>query len=579
MNRILLAAVTCFVTGPLAAAPNVVILLTDDNGYGDLGCHGHPFLKTPHLDRLHAHSIRLTDFHVAPMCTPTRGQLLTGMDALRNGAASVSSGRCLIRRGIPTLADAFAAGGYRCGMFGKWHLGDNAPHLPQHRGFHEAVHHLGWGITALSDTWENDLFDGRFLHNGTLTKYPGYCTDVFFDEAMKWMTKCQDAGKPFLAYIAPNAPHTPHWVPAKYKEPFQGKPAAGFFAMVANLDENFGRLDAFLQDRKLLDDTIVVFMNDNGAAAGEAVYNAGLRDGKATHYEGGHRAACFVRWPNGRLRAPSNLDELTQVQDVMPTLLDLCRVPVPVAARFDGISLAGYVRGQVERLPQRTLVVQYGELPGAKGRPLTKYRCCVMSGKWRLVDGSELYDLMTDLGQRSDIAARHTEIVKQLRDHYESWWTEVEPGTRNIEPVSVGRTDANPATLTCTDWARVDCDDSYQLRSGHRANGVWHLLVELAGTYEIELRRWPKESAATLAGSVPAFLARDGRLPEGKALPVATVRLVVGATDATKKVTSMDKAASFTTTLPAGRTTMQGWLLDANGKELAGAYFAYVRRM
>ncbi|MFO0807670.1 MAG: arylsulfatase [Gemmataceae bacterium] len=572
----LVAAV--IVAGPLMAAPNVIILLTDDNGYGDLGCHGHPFLKTPNLDRLHDQSVRLTDFHVAPMCTPTRGQLLTGMDALRNGASSVSAGQTAIRRGIPTLADAFAAGGYRCGHFGKWHLGDAAPHLPQHRGFHEAVYHLGWGITALSDTWENDLFDGRFFHNGVLRRYPGYCTDVFFDEAMAWMQKCQAEGKPFLCYIAPNAPHTPHWVPAKYKEPYMGQPAPAFFGMMANIDENVGRLDAFLKARGLIDDTIVLYMNDNGATAGQPVYNAGMRAGKATYYEGGHRAAFFLRWPNGKLPRSYALDTLAEVQDVMPTLLDFCGVPTPANARFDGISLARPLRGQVAGLTDRMLVVQYGDQPGANGRKLEKYHCCVMWRKWRLVEGTELYELTDDPGQAVNVASKHPDVVKRLRDHYETWWTGIAPGVHDIEPVSVGRTDANPATLTSADWARVECDDAYQLRAGHRANGVWHLLVEREGEYEIELRRWPQGANAALAGGVPAFQARDGQLPAGKALPVAKVRLKLAGFDATTPVTATDKGATFTTTLQAGRTTMQSWLLDAAGEELAGAYFAYVRR-
>src|SRR5947208_15443995 len=145
-----------------APKPNVIVFLTDDNGYGDLACHGHPFLKTPNFDKLHSQSVRLSDFHVAPMCTPTRGQLMTGMDALHNGAASVSAGRTFIRRGIPTMAEMFAGGGYRTALYGKWHLGDSYPHLPHQRGFHDAVHHKSWGITAMPETWENDNFDGQF---------------------------------------------------------------------------------------------------------------------------------------------------------------------------------------------------------------------------------------------------------------------------------------------------------------------------------------------------------------------------------------------------------------------------------
>src|SRR5215207_8818500 len=167
--------------------PNVIVFLTDDNGYGDHSCHGNPVLKTPNFDKLHAQSVRLTDFHVAPMCTPTRSQLLTGMDCLHNGASSVSAGRSMIRRGIPTMADVFRSGGYRTAMYGKWHLGDSYPNLPHHRGFQDAVYHLGWGITSMADLWQNDYFDGRFRHNGVLKQYPGFCTDVFFDLGMEYI--------------------------------------------------------------------------------------------------------------------------------------------------------------------------------------------------------------------------------------------------------------------------------------------------------------------------------------------------------------------------------------------------------
>src|SRR5215204_2228981 len=185
----------------LAAAgdrPNVIIVITDDQGYGDLSCHGNPTLKTPNLDKLHAESVRLTDFHVCPMCTPTRGQLMTGMDALHNGAASVSAGRSFVRRGIPLMPEVFAANGYKTAMFGKWHLGDSYPNLPHQRGFHEAVYHLGWGITSMADLWQNDYFDGRFRHNGVLKQYKGYCTDVWFDLATKWIKERQEKNEPFL---------------------------------------------------------------------------------------------------------------------------------------------------------------------------------------------------------------------------------------------------------------------------------------------------------------------------------------------------------------------------------------------
>lgn len=561
----------------LAKPPNVIVLLTDDNGYGDLACHGHPFLKTPNFDRMHAESVRLTDFHVAPMCSPTRGQLMSGMDAWHNGAASVSAGRAFVRRGIPIMPEIFAAGGYRTAQFGKWHLGDNYPNLPHQRGFGEAVYHLGWGITSMADTWGNDCFDGRFFHNGALEKYPGYCTDVFFDLTMNWIRQGRDASKPLFVYLATNAAHSPHWVPARYKMPYRGKGNAGFFGMCANLDENLGRLDAFLHEQKLFDDTIVIYMNDNGGTAGVPVFNAGMRANKTTYYDGGHRAACFIRWPAGNLRKPVDLDALTEVQDILPTLIGLCGLPTPKAAKFDGVSLAGYLKGTTSDLPERTLVVQYGEEPN--GTKPVKGHCAVMRNKWRLVEGKELYDLRSDPGQKADVAASNPEILRRLRDDYDRWWAGVEPNLTNFEPISIGAAAENPATLSSADWAGIYCDNMNDLRTGRAKNGAWHLLVEADGDYEIELRRWPKAAAAALAAGVPQFQAVDGGLPAGVAMPVAKVRLKLGPTDETKDVRATELGVTFSVKLSAGtKTTLQTWLYDAAGKELSGAYFAYVLR-
>jgi arylsulfatase len=365
--RFLACLAVCIGAWPVTAAdarPNVVIILSDDQGYGDFSRHGNPVLKTPNLDKLAEQSIRLTDFHVAPMCTPTRGQLLSGMDACRNGATSVSAGRSFVRPEIPLLPEMFSAAGYKTALFGKWHLGDSFPNLPHHRGFGESVYHLGWGITSMADTWENDLFDGRFHHNGVLQKYPGYCTDVWFDLSIAWMKERQARGEPFLLYLPTNAPHGPHWVPAKYKQLYQrpGVPAA-FFGMIANLDENVGRLDQFLNGSGLAENTIVVFFHDNGGTGGVNLFNAGMRARKTTYYDGGHRAACFIRWPGGKLQ-PRDLGVLSQVQDLLPTLLDLCGVKPPPNARFDGMSLGPLLRGEPlleER--DRVLVVQYGQTP------------------------------------------------------------------------------------------------------------------------------------------------------------------------------------------------------------------------
>ncbi len=557
-----------------AARPNVVIVLSDDQGYGDFSRHGNPVLKTPNLDRLAEQSVRLTDFHVAPMCTPTRGQLLTGMDACRNGATSVSAGRSFVRPGIPLMPEMFAAAGYKTAMFGKWHLGDSFPNLPHHRGFGEAVYHLGWGITSMADAWCNDLFDGRFRHNGVLEQYHGYCTDVWFDLSLAWMRERKERGEPFLLYLPTNAPHGPHWVPGKYKAPYQkpGVPAA-FFGMIANLDENIGRLDKFLAESGLAENTIVVFFHDNGGTAGVNLFNAGLRDRKTTYYDGGHRGACFIRWPAGKL-LPRDADELCQVQDLLPTLLDLCDVPAPESARFDGVSLASLLSGvEFRSFPRdRILVVQYGQTP-------EKFTSAVMQQKWRLVHGTELYDLRTDPGQKTNVATDYPEVVKRLRDHYEKWWAGVEPLLAQPVPIVIGADKENPVTLTAADWWNVYCDNMAQLRSGKEANSVWNLKVAKDGRYEIALRRWPKEADAAIAAGVPAFQAVDGTLPAGKALPIASVRLKIGDLLDETKIVADAKEVQFTVDLKAGtELAMQSFCYDATDKELCGAYFAYVMR-
>ncbi|HTU89749.1 MAG TPA: arylsulfatase [Gemmataceae bacterium] len=555
-----------------AKRPNVLIVVSDDQGYGDFSCHGNPVLKTPNLDKLHAQSIRLTDFHVAPMCTPTRGQLMTGLDALHSGASSVCAGRSFIPRGTPTMAEIFAANGYRTGHFGKWHLGDSYPNLPHQRGFQETVYFLGWGITSMADLWQNDCFDGRYRHNGVLKQYKGYCNDVWFDLAMNWMKERREKGEPFFCYLPTNLPHGPHWVPDKYKRPYKGRGPDGFFGMIANIDENMGRLDAFLSANGLRDNTLLIYFNDNGGTAGVKLFNAGMRGHKTEYYEGGHRAAGFLRWPNGQLRRPGDLDALTEVQDLLPTLIDLCGLHMAKEAKFDGISLAPLLAGKKDTLPDRMLVVQYGQRP-------EKWDGAVMWNKWRLVKGKELYDLRSDLGQKKNVAAEHPDIVKKMRDHYEKWWAGVVPKIDDLSPISIGSDEENPVCLSAADWANVYCDNMFDLRAGRERNGPWHLLIEQDGTYEIALRRWPKEADAAISAGVPAFKAVDGGLPPGKALPIVRARLKIGDVNEAKPVAAGDQEVTFTVKLKAGtRTQMQSWFLDADGKQLCGAYFAYVRR-
>lgn len=555
--------------------PNVLILLTDDQGYGDFSCHGNPVLRTPALDRLHSQSVRFTDFHAAPMCTPTRGQLLSGQDALRNGATSVTAGRAVIRRGIPIMPEIFAASGYATGLFGKWHVGDNYPYRPMDRGFEEAKYFLGWGLSSAPE-FDNDYFDGRYRDRGVIKRFSGYCTDFWFDQAMQWMRQQQASRRPFFCYLATNTPHGPAWVAEKYAAPYRkpGLPAA-FYGMIANLDENVARLEAFLTETGLRDNTILIFMTDNGGTAGVPVYNAGMRGRKTQLYEGGHRVPCFVRWPGGGLRSPCDISVPAQMQDILPTLIELCGLKKPAQARFDGVSLAGLLRGTTDSLPDRMLVVQYGQI-------LKKWESCVIWGRWRLVNGEELYDIKADPGQQQNVARQHPDVLGKMRDHYERWWGELEPKLSDFCPISIGAPQENPAILTSSDWQEVYCDNARSVLQGAGGprGGPWNVYVERDGEYEIALARWPFHRELPLSAPCPEIKMTVGSLPAGVALPIAAAQLRIAGKQLSQKTRPEDKAAVFRVRLQGGvKTQLHGWFQDAGGKDLCGAYYARVRRL
>jgi arylsulfatase A-like enzyme len=559
------------------AKPNVIIVLADDQGYGDFSVHGNPVIKTPNIDRLHAESIRFTDFHVTPMCTPTRGELMSGVDALRNGAMNVSSGRTNLRLDFPTMPELFAAGGYRTGIFGKWHLGDNYPYRPQDRGFQESIWFHSSHIPSAAGYFNNDYFDDVFSHNGVAEKFEGYTTDVFFREAKAWMKQRAQQKEPFLCYLPLAAAHGPLFVPDRYREPYRAqKPAiASFFGMIANMDENVGGLDAFLRETGLRENTILVFMTDNGTATGDPVYNAEMRGKKISLYDGGHRVPFFIRWPAGKLRPVGDIDGLTQVQDVLPTLLDLCAVRKPAKAKFDGVSLAGLLRGDSAAPADRKLVIQFSRMNDSRPKAGDGV---VLWKRWRLVADRELYDLASDPAQARNIIKEHPDVADALRARYRTWWKEIEPRVNEISPIHLGSVYENPSKLTPCDWVDVFLDQQAQVRRT-RKNGAWAVFVERDGEYEIALRRWPLEADAPLTAPLPAYKGVDGTYGAGEAFPIASARLKVGSLDETKPITHGMKSVNFTVNLARGRMELQTWFRDAAGKEIAGAYYVYVRKL
>jgi arylsulfatase A-like enzyme len=541
-----------------AAPPNVLLILTDDQGYGDLGCHGNKVLRTPNLDRLHAESVRLTNFHVDPTCSPTRAALLTGRYSSRTGVWHTIMGRSLLRRDEVTMADHFGRAGYRTGIFGKWHLGDNYPFRAVDRGWQESLVHGGGGVGQTPDAWGNTYFDDTYLRDGKPEKQRGYCTDVFFAAATRFIEEHRN--RPFFCYLATNAPHAPYNIDPKYSKTYRalGVPEqrANFYGMIENIDENVGRLLAKLRELRLEESTLVVFLTDNGSAAGwndakRDGFNAGMRGVKNTLYEGGHRVPCFLRWP-GRLPAGRDVPQLTAHIDLLPTLLDLCGVAARYPLSIDGVSLRPLLEGKTA-WPERTLFVHSQRID----HPERWRQCAVMTSRWRLVNGKELYDLPADPGQRHDVATAHPGVVKELRAAYEKWYAGISSRFGEYCEVVLGSDRENPSRLTCHDWhGNVVPGNHEAIKKLPVANGFWAVEVEKAGTHRFTLRHQPAEAKCPLRAK--------------------KARLKIGEVEVSADVPAGAAEITLEARLAAGKARLQTWLDD--GPVSRGAFYVEVSR-
>ncbi len=427
---------------PAGRRPNVVVVLTDDQGYGDLSCHGNPVLKTPNIDRLHREGVRFTDFHVSPTCSPTRAALLTGRHEFKNGVTHTIFERERLTPKATTLAQVLQGAGYATGIFGKWHLGDEPDRWPTRRGFAEAFVHGAGGIGqtypgSCGDAPGNTYFDPAILHNGKFVKTKGYCTDLFFDQAAGWIDGVKGK-QPFFCLITPNAPHAPLEVRPEDEARYAGKGTppnvAKFFGMVANIDDNVGRLLAKLDQWGLAKDTLVVFMNDNGGTAGVPVFNAGMRGMKGSPWLGGTRAASLWRWP-GTL-APADCGRLAAHLDVFPTLAELAgaKLSDDVRKQVEGRSLVPLLKNPRSEWPDRTLFTHVGRWPvGAKVDDHKYDNCSVRTPRWHLVSAGkgpkrwQLFDVAADPGEKTNVAAGHPDVVTKLDAEYDVWWASLPP--------------------------------------------------------------------------------------------------------------------------------------------------------
>jgi len=566
--------------------------MTDDQGYGDMSCHGNPYLKTPNIDQLYRESVRLTDFHVDPTCSPTRAALMTGRYSSRAGVWLTYGGRHHLRADEVTMADVFAASGYRTAIFGKWHLGDNCPYRPQDRGFQESLIHGGGVVGETPDYWGNDYFDDTYYRNGRPERADGYCTDVWFDEAIRFVEKNRE--RPFFVYLPTNAPHAPRNVPSEYVGPFtknkQINPSvARFYGMIVNIDQNLGRLRRRLAELGLADKTIVMFLTDNGGTGGVRLYNARMKGSKAMVYEGGHRAACFIHWPGGDLAGGRDVDRLAAHTDLLPTLIELCDLRLPRRVEFDGTSLVPLLNGNAASWPERTLFVHHQGRFGQRitdDRPIKYKDYAAMTDRWRMV-GKELYDIKADPGQRSDAASKHPGVVTELSAAYESWWSDISERFDEYCPAIIGSEEQPRTVLTCQDWHGEVIPYSQQhVRAGVQANGFWDLEVARGGVYRISLRRWPEEVDAEIGAIVEqgdldvAKIDVNSQLYQmpSQAIRATRARLRIGDFDETRPIKSADKAITFYIELEAGRVNLQTWLTDDKGTSW-GAYYVYAERL
>lgn len=617
----LMALTGCLTGQSLEAKPNVIVLLSDDQGYGDLSSHGNPILKTPNLDKLRAQSVRLTDFHASSICTPSRAQLMTGIDAVRNGAYNFGYGKTQIFQAIPDvdgnehpvhlMSDFFKANGYRTGLFGKWHLGDFYPYRPQDRGFEETMTYPGASVWQTPNHWNNDCFDDVYLRNGKPVQTEGYCTDLWFNETISFIEESADNQKPFFVYLPTSAMHTPQFAPIKYIEPYKELPelTANFFGMIANFDDNYGKLDAKLEQLGIRDNTIVIYMSDNGGTVGVTLYNAGMRGQKCKVEDGGHRVPCFIRWPAG-ITTPRDINDLTIIQDVLPTLIDLCELDMPWPQEFDGTSLKQLILAEDDDLASRMSVVQFStQRTGLKGYS-------VLWKKWRLVDQTDeiqpdekafLYDVVKDSAQKTNVAAQYPEVVGAMQDHYNEWRKSVEPSLAKNSKITIGYPGFESLELTCFDWLTVEGkgnpSQQVDVRQGMDMHGAWNIDVAEAGMYELTFRRWPKEVNTVICGGLPPFVTEFGKqmgrsaipsrdtyqywktvvpngvYPVGEALPITQIQLRVGAIEKNAPVGRDDSFIRFTVTLPKGPMDLAADFLGSQGEIICGAYYADIKKL
>ncbi len=539
-----------------ADRPNIVLVMSDDQGYGDFGVMGNPVIETPNIDAMAKRSASMSTFYVSPVCSPTRACLMTGRYNYRTRVVDTYVGRSMLEPEEVTIAEVLSSAGYATGIFGKWHLGDCYPMRPMDQGFDESLVLRGGGLAQPSEPLENErrYTNPILFHNGEQVQTKGYCTDVYFDAALDFIEDAHRQDRPFFTYLATNAPHGPfHDVPEKLREYYSKKDLAKIMvskprddireelvdtlnriaAMITNIDQNIGRLFAKLDELDLTENTLVIFLVDNGPNT--LRYVGPLRGMKGDVHEGGVRSPLWLHWP-ARLKPNTVRNEVAAHIDLMPTILEACGVDSPENVSLDGRSLLPLLESDSVDWSERTLAFQWHR----GDRPMRYHHFMLRDSRWKLLNNSnvwsahlegpprfELYDLLSDPGEVNDLAKKKPEIVARLKHAYDQWFDNVS-GTRpdNYAPprIVLGTEYENPTVLTRQDWRS---DDGW----GNGSFGSWKTTIAQAGKYNFLVRLQKNSSSRVVELRAAGAIVRQQLFPNQSSCEFHAVELPAGNTE------------------------------------------------
>ena len=465
------------------AKPNIVIILADDMGWGDINANGNNLIETPVLNSLKTESLSFERFYVCPLSAPTRAEMLTGRYFLRTGVSSVTRGYENMRTDEVTIAEVLKDNGYATGCFGKWHNGRYFLQHPNRQGFDEyvgfPVGHLGY------------YYDAFLMKNDDEIKSDGYTTDYFTDQAVRFIERNSD--NPFLCFVSYNVPHSPFQVPEKYFSKYNLKgldsTASSVFGMVDNMDENIGRILEKIEGLDLSESTIVIFFSDNGPNTDR--YNGGMKGRKGSVDEGGVRVPFYLRWP-GKVK-PGTTGQLAQDIDILPTLVGLCNIRYEPEKPVDGIDLSGVIKGKKKPFDRYIFSRQGNQV-------LENCNSSLRNDRFRLVltrKDTLLYDMKNDPEQKNDIAGRNPETTGQLLAKLVKLNEELVSGYEPVTTIEAGFPGENKFTLPVQDaslsgkitYSSIHPNQSHTENWIQESDSIfWKLNINTAGTYKVELQ-------------------------------------------------------------------------------------------